>query len=120
ERARALLAAWDGVFAKDSVAAALYSALTTRPTAGQALRDAMPAAPTPEQLEARLLAAVADPGWRQRRWGQQHTRTFTHPLLRDFDLAPVERSGGTGTVEADGATYHEILDVNNWDRSLAI
>ena len=29
-----------------------------------------------------------------RRWGQQHTRAFRHPLLREFDLGPVERSGG--------------------------
>ena len=54
------------------------------------------------------------------RWGQQHTRAFRHPLLRDFDLPAVERSGGAGTVEADGASYREILDVSDWDRSLAI
>ena len=56
----------------------------------------------------------------ERRWGQAHTRAFRHPLLREFDLGPVERSGGAGTVEADGASYREILDVANWDRSQAI
>ena len=55
-----------------------------------------------------------------RRWGQQHTRAFRHPLLREFDLGPVERSGGAGTVAADGASYREIFDVANWDRSLVI
>jgi penicillin amidase len=55
-----------------------------------------------------------------RRWGQQHTRAFRHPLLRSFDLGPVERSGGAGTVAADGASYREIFDVANWDRSLVI
>jgi penicillin amidase len=30
----------------------------------------------------------------------------------------VERSGGAGTVAADGASYREILDVADWDRSL--
>jgi hypothetical protein len=40
--------------------------------------------------------------------------------LRAFDLPRVERSGGAGTVEADGATYREILDVSDWDRSLGI
>ena len=120
ERARAILAAWDGVYSKDSVAAALYAQLTTRPTLAQ-VRDAVPAAaPTPEQIEAGLRTIVANPDWRQRRWGQQHTRAFRHPLLHEFDLGPVERSGGAGTVEADGATYREILDVANWDRSLAI
>ena len=55
-----------------------------------------------------------------RRWGQQHTRAFRHPLVRDFDLPTVERSGGAGTVAADGASYREIFDVANWDRSLVI
>jgi penicillin amidase len=55
-----------------------------------------------------------------RRWGQQHTRAFRHPLVRDFDLPAVERSGGAGTVEADGASYREILDVSDWDRSQVI
>jgi penicillin amidase len=55
-----------------------------------------------------------------KRWGEQHTRTFRHPLLREFDLGPVERSGGAGTVEADGATYREIMDVSDWDRSQVV
>jgi penicillin amidase len=80
----------------------------------------MPAEPTRQQVEERLRAVTATPGWAQRRWGQQHTRAFPHPLLRDFDLGPVERSGGAGTIEADGATYREILDVADWDRSQAI
>ena len=55
-----------------------------------------------------------------RTWGQMHTRAFRHPLLRAFDLGPVERSGGAGTVAADGASYREIFDVADWDRSLVI
>ena len=63
---------------------------------------------------------MAQDGVTDRGWGQQHTRAFRHPLLRAFDLGPVARSGGAGTVEADGATYREILDVADWDRSLVI
>jgi len=48
-----------------------------------------------------------------------HARAFTHPLARAFDLPAVERGGEAGTVAADGATYREILDVSDWDRSLA-
>jgi penicillin amidase len=55
-----------------------------------------------------------------RTWGVAHQRAFPHPLLHAFDLPTVQRSGGPTTVEADGATYREILDVANWDRSLAI
>jgi penicillin amidase len=47
-----------------------------------------------------------------------HARAVPHPLLRAFDLPPVERGGGAGTVAADGATYREILVVGDWDRSL--
>jgi penicillin amidase len=48
-----------------------------------------------------------------------HARAFPHPLLRQFDLPAMERGGGAGTVAADGATYREIMDVSDWDRSLA-
>jgi penicillin G amidase len=120
EKARAMIAAWDAVYSRDSVAAALYATLTTVPS----LRETAGILPainaTPEQADARLRVVTKTPGWADRRWGQQHTRAFPHPLLRAFDLGPVERSGGAGTVEADGATYREILDVANWDRSLAI
>jgi penicillin amidase len=47
-----------------------------------------------------------------------HTRSFSHPFVPGFNLPTVERSGGAGTVEADGASYREIFDVANWDRSL--
>ena len=54
-------------------------------------------------------------GWR---WGRMHTRPFPHSLAPAFDLPTVERPGGTGTVAADGASYREILDVADWDRSI--
>jgi penicillin amidase len=120
EKARAMLASWDAVYARDSVAAALYAAITTAPTGRGGATQALPANATPEQAEARLKVAIKTPGWSEQRWGQRHTRAFRHPLLHEFDLDAVERSGGAGTVEADGATYREILDVADWDRSQAI
>jgi penicillin amidase len=48
-----------------------------------------------------------------------HARAFQHPFVEAFDLPAVERPGGAGTVAADGASYREILDVSNWDRSVA-
>ncbi len=47
-----------------------------------------------------------------------HTRAFPHPFVAAFDLPTVERPGGAGTVAADGASYREILDVADWDRSI--
>ena len=49
-----------------------------------------------------------------------HTRAFPHPFVPDFNIPPVERSGGAGTVAADGASYREILNPADWDSSLVI
>jgi acyl-homoserine lactone acylase PvdQ len=49
-----------------------------------------------------------------------HTRAFPHPFVTTFNIPAVERNGGAGTVAADGASYREIFDVANWDRSLVI
>lgn len=114
ERARQAVAAWDAVFSIDSAAAAIYS--EWRSASAGAQRDA--------PMEARLARAVqtlkaeqgVDPGgWR---WGRTHTRAFPHPFIREFDLPTVERPGGSGTVAADGASYRQILDVADWDRSI--
>ena len=45
----------------------------------------------------------------------RRSRTRSSPA---FNLPTVERPGGTGTVAADGASYREILDVADWDRSI--
>ncbi len=58
----------------------------------------------------------ADPSrWR---YGPLHVRDFPHPFVKEFDLPTVERNGGTGAVMADGASYREIWDVADWDRSV--
>ena len=129
EKARAEIAAWDAVYTRDSRAAALYETWRSGGGAGRGRGGAPPAGlpdPTREQVEARLKSAIAslaesqgsDPS--QWRWGRMHTRSFPHPFLAAFDLPTVERSGGAGTVAADGASYREIFDVANWDRSLVI
>ena len=129
ERIRAEIAAWDGVYTADSRAAALYETWRGAAEAGGRGRGAgegrgrgAAAAPpaTREETEQRLTQMVQSNRNLEWRWGQQHTRAFRNPLLRAFDLGPVERSGGAGTVAADGATYREIFDVANWDRSLVI
>jgi penicillin amidase len=64
------------------------------------------------------LSKAQGTDWREWRWGRMHTRAFAHPFVTRFDLSTVERPGGAGTVAADGASYREILDVADWDRSL--
>lgn len=123
ERIRAEIAAWHGVYARDSRAAALYETWRTGGDGGGRGRGGGGAAATPptrQEVEKRLAAMVQGNPNLNRTWGQMHTRAFRHPLLRAFDLGPVERSGGAGTVAADGASYREIFDVADWDRSLVI
>ena len=124
ERARALVAAWDGVYRRDSAAAAIYDSWRT--ISAPADSDAAADGPGQTQdVEGRLVKALArltsqqgaDPA--QWRWGRMHTRAFAHPFVSAFDLETVERPGGAGTVAADGASYREILDVSNWDNSIA-
>ena len=121
ERIRAEIAAWDGVYAKNSRAAALYEQFRgAAGSGGRGRGGAGVPARTREEAEQRIRIMLQNSRALERTWGQQHTRAFRHPLLREFDLGPVERSGGAGTVAADGASYREIFDVANWDRSLVI
>jgi len=122
ERARRTVAAWDAVLARESAAAAIYSEWRRASTAAERAEAAGPSRGT--VMAATLARALADlrreqgadtAAWR---WGRMHTRAFPHPFLRAFDLPEVERPGGSGTVAADGATYREILDVADWDRSI--
>jgi hypothetical protein len=120
EQARSELARWDAVYRRDSREAAIYEVWRAAGTqAGRRSSGGQEAS-----VEARLQSAVkslASSGSRSEwRWGRLHTQSFRHPVLRAFDLPGVEKSGGAGTLEADGATYREILDVGDWDRSLAI
>lgn len=120
ERARTLLAAWDGVLARDSAAAAIYQTF-------RGLADDIDMAAGPRSrpaIEAALrrvidrLSTSQGSDWATWRWGRMHTRAFPHPFIKAFDLPTVERPGGGGTVAADGASYREIMDVADWDRSL--
>jgi penicillin G amidase len=68
------------------------------------------------------------------RWGKLHVAPFTHALSTDaerralFNLPSVERNGDGNTVnstggpnfrQSHGASFREILDVSDWDRSMA-
>jgi penicillin amidase len=123
ERARQMVAGWDAVFAKDSASAAIYSvwrsvanAQDREAAAGEGRRKAVMGATLQKALALLRTEQGPDPaGWR---WGRMHTRAFSHPFVPAFNLPTVERAGGSGTVAADGASYREVLDVSDWDRSI--
>jgi penicillin amidase len=71
------------------------------------------------------------------RWGDLHRAEFRHQLANDparraaFDLKPVARGGDANTVNATasgdrtfvqraGASFRQILDLSDWDNSVAI
>lgn len=82
---------------------------------------------------ARLLGSDAS----KQTWGRLHVVRFRHPLdlqpgaKEIFDLGPLARPGDEYTVNAtgtngesyeqiSGASYREILDTSDWDRSRAV
>jgi penicillin G amidase len=123
ERARGILAKWDAVYTRDSAAAALYETWRDFPSVGgpppaRRSADFKPYAEKRLAQTVKRLIEEQGPDPAEWRWGRMHTRSFPHPFVNGFDLATVERPGGAGTVAADGASYREIMDVSDWDRSI--
>ena len=91
-----------------------------------AARDTLMLAAMDSGLAVATRALGADrASWR---WGALHTAAFKHHVAAAFDPVPVERSGDGNTVNATagagfsqqyGASYREILDLADWDRSVA-
>jgi len=124
EWARSELLAWDGRYDRESRAAAIHNAFRRnldsdarqedtpvadrQALAEEALAGAM------DQLTGRLGENRSD--WR---WGRIQRSEFPHRLVSAYDLPRVERSGGGGTVAATGATFREIIDFSDLDRSRA-
>jgi penicillin amidase len=123
EKARAMVVAWDARLLKESAPAAIYTAWRTA-VDPKGLEFTRTLAERKSFAEAGLAKAIerltTDQGadWSQWRYGRMHDRDFPHAFVKAFDLPTVERSGGNGAVGADGASYREIMDVSNWDRSM--
>jgi penicillin amidase len=63
------------------------------------------------------------------RWGKIHVAELRHPLARSFDLPPVSRAGDANTVfatgggnyrQSSGASYRQVIDLGDFDKSVAI
>jgi penicillin amidase len=123
ERARALVAEWDGVLTRESAAAALYVEWTRTADTGSL------AAVTPRQRQALVEGGLrttigtltqdwgAD--WSEWSYGKGNQSGLAHMFIPDFDLAAVERPGGFGTINATGANFRRIIDLSDLDRSVA-
>jgi len=121
EKARLLLTKWDKVLRVDSPEAAIFSAWTS----GGGGRGRGRSNQAADDVESRLQGAVErltrDQGSDMTHWryGAMHKAALPHPLASEFDLPAMEHGGGGGAVFADGASYREIMDVADWDRSVA-
>ncbi len=124
DRARALIAEWDGNLTKESTAAAIYVEWTRQSDAGA--RDAA----TPQDQRraliqdglAQTLAKLTEDwgdDWAEWTYGRGNPSALPHMFIPDFDLPTVERPGGFGSVNATGANFRRIIDLSNLDNSVA-
>ena len=87
--------------------------------------------PNPRALIESLDRAVAEiernlPHRETWKWSAAHTMQWRHPLgAKTLGLSPTPRPGDSNTVlasggasGANGATYREIFDLSDWDRSV--
>jgi penicillin G amidase len=60
-------------------------------------------------------------------WGRVHTATFRHPLSAQYDLPAASRggdgntvyaTGGAGFSQTAGASFREVIDLADFDRSI--
>ena len=137
---------WDAALTTDSVPATLFELWTTHlpaavfgPALGArtslgTLLSSLEAKPNPEALKSSLQAAWKEGEARlgsdveQWKWGRLHQIEFRHPLGRkELSLGPLPRPGDANTVNAtsgpryrqkSGASYRQILDLADWDRSV--
>jgi penicillin amidase len=123
ESARTALLKWNRTLRRESMEAAL--SVAWREAVDPKVRHSgTPPAIRGELAQAGLARAVQrltkEQGLDRSQWryGRLHTRAFPHPFVSEFDLPAVERGGGAGTVAADGASYRQILDAGDWDRSV--
>jgi penicillin amidase len=133
------LLAWDAALTVDSVPATIYAlwiaklpAAVFGPELGartnlEMLLRTLESRPHPEALAASLDAALKDAAAPLPAWGAIHRLTFRHPLgLQEFSRGPLARPGDAHTVNAaggglrqsSGASYRQILDLSDWDRSV--
>jgi penicillin amidase len=135
---------WDAALGADSRAALIYeywmqrlpSAVFDDNSVGDLdrLLHTLETQPHADALAKSLDSALRDldrtfgsdsAGWQ---WRKAHTLTLSHPLgKKEFQLGPVGRPGDANTVNAtsganfrqtNGASWREILDVADWDRSV--
>jgi penicillin amidase len=140
-----LLLRWDAILSTDSAASLVYEYWTAQlpravfgPEIGPDVELETLLKTLEEKLDSKALGASLraaldqaehqfGPDMESWQWGKVHRIQFRHPLgVRAFDRGPVSRPGDGNTVNAtsgaafqqtNGASYRQILDLSDWDRS---
>ena len=148
ERARdavGQLLAWDGALSMDSPAAAIFEtwirelpAALFGPEMGPrvdlgAVLTKLEAGPDEKALLASFDSAMThlekELGTDRRAWswGKLHKVRFQHPIKgirgagefsRPGDANTVNNTGGTRFMQTSGASYRQVMDVSDWDKSI--
>ena len=97
----------------------------------ETILDSLERRPNPIALATSLDRAVEGlkkrfPNMQSWKWSASHTMQWRHPLdQKRFNLPPVARPGdgntvdaSGGTTSASGASYREIFDLADWDKSM--
>lgn len=138
------LITWDANLRVDSEPALIYEVWMSRLPAAvfgaelgahvslETLLGRLEERPDPRALEQSLAATLADlekrfPD-RDWKWGRLHQIDFQHPLgNKEWSRGPIARPGDAYTVnstsgmrfrQSNGASYRQIIDLSNWDRSV--
>ncbi len=131
---------WDGALTVDSVPASIYSVWMTKlpaavfgPEFGPKtdlgiLLQTLENEPNPKALAESLEAAMKQLGPSPQPWGKMHQVEFRHalnrksfhrgPFPRPGDANTVNNTGGSLTRQTSGASYRQILDLSDWDKSM--
>ena len=123
ERARRMIAEWDAVLTRDSAAGAIYVRWADL-VYPRARNPGTPSAERRAAVEEGLRATVRElteelgPDWLEWRYGRTNQSELPHMIASVFDLPAVQRPGGSGTVNANGANFRRIIDLDNLDRSV--
>ncbi|MCC7181286.1 MAG: penicillin acylase family protein [Acidobacteria bacterium] len=118
ERARAMVAGWDAVMDRGSAAAALYMSWRRTADLGAARKGSREAVADGLRRAIESLAASQGADWAGWRWGRMNQSEFPHPLVGAYDLPPIERQGGAGTVNAIGSVYRLVTNFRDPDQSM--
>ena len=117
EKARALVASWNAVMNRDSTAAAIYMTWQRQADMEAVVKGSRDAVVTALRSAVDHMTKSQGTDWGQWRWGRMNRSDFPHPVVGAYDLPPLERHGGAGTVNAIGAVYRLVTNFKDPDAS---